>query len=92
MLSQILRFACVAAVGFPVAYAIAPGDLGVALRRLGVGDKIAVMVDLTIRFIPTIASSSPRRSMRSACAATTRRRARAGRSAGCAGWRRSSCR
>lgn len=55
MLSQVLRYAAVAAVGFPIAYAIAPGDLGVALRRLGIGDKIAVMVDLTVRFIPTLA-------------------------------------
>lgn len=55
MLSQMLRFACIAAVGFPVAFAIAPGDLGVALRRLGLGDRIAVMIDLTIRFIPTLA-------------------------------------
>lgn len=56
MLSQVLRFAAIAAVGFPIAYAIAPGDLGVALRRLGVGDRFAVMVDLTIRFIPTLAA------------------------------------
>lgn len=56
MLSQILRFACIAAVSFPVAFAIAPGDLGVALRRLGLGDRIAVMIDLTIRFIPTLAN------------------------------------
>ena len=55
MVSQILRFACIAAVGFPLAFAIAPGDLGVALRRLGLGDKFAVMIDLTIRFIPTLA-------------------------------------
>jgi energy-coupling factor transport system permease protein len=55
MLSQILRFACIAAISFPVAFAIAPGDLGVALRRLGLGDRIAVMIDLTIRFIPTLA-------------------------------------
>lgn len=54
--SQLVRYMAFAAVGFPVAYAIAPGDLGVALRRLGVGDKIAVMVDLTIRFIPTLAA------------------------------------
>jgi len=56
MVSQMLRFACIAAVSFPVAFAIAPGDLGVALRGLGVGDRIAVMIDLTIRFIPTLAS------------------------------------
>ena len=56
MLSQMLRFACIAAVSFPLAFTIAPGDLGVALRRLGLGDRIAVMIDLTIRFIPTLAS------------------------------------
>ena len=56
MVSQMLRFACIAAVSFPVAFAIAPGDLGVALRRLGLGDRIAVMIDLTVRFIPTLAN------------------------------------
>jgi energy-coupling factor transport system permease protein len=56
MVSQILRFACIAAVSFPLAFAIAPGDLGVALRRLGLGDRIAVLIDLSIRFIPTLAS------------------------------------
>ena len=54
-LSQILRYAAMAAVGIPVAYALAPGDLGVALRHLRIGDRIAVMVDLTVRFIPTLA-------------------------------------
>ncbi|MGH2463219.1 MAG: energy-coupling factor transporter transmembrane component T family protein [Candidatus Limnocylindria bacterium] len=54
--SQIVRYLSFAAVGFPVAYAIAPGDFGVALRRLGLGDRFAVMVDLTIRFIPTLSS------------------------------------
>ena len=53
--SQLVRYSAFAAVGFPVAYAVAPGDLGVALRRLGIGDRISVMVDLTIRFIPTLA-------------------------------------
>jgi energy-coupling factor transport system permease protein len=52
--SQLVRYLAFAAVGFPVAYAVAPGDMGVALRRLGIGDRIAVMVDLTIRFIPTL--------------------------------------
>lgn len=52
--TQILRFAAIAAVGFPIAYAIAPGDLAVALRRLGIGDRFAFMVDLTVRFVPTI--------------------------------------
>jgi energy-coupling factor transport system permease protein len=52
--SRVVRFLAVAAVGFPVAYAIAPGDLGLAVRRLGLGDRFAVLVDLTVRFIPTL--------------------------------------
>ncbi len=53
--TQLIRFGAIAAVGFPIAFAIAPGDLAVALRRLGIGDRFAFMVDLTIRFVPTIA-------------------------------------
>jgi energy-coupling factor transport system permease protein len=53
--SQLLRFLGIAAVGFPIAYTIAPGELGVAFRRLGLGDRISVALDLTIRFVPTIA-------------------------------------
>jgi energy-coupling factor transport system permease protein len=54
IVTQVLRFVAIAAVGFPVAYAIAPGDLGPALRQLHLGDRMPVMVDLTVRFIPTL--------------------------------------
>jgi energy-coupling factor transport system permease protein len=54
IVTQVLRFGAIAAVGFPVAYAIAPGDLGPALRQLRLGDRMPVMVDLTVRFIPTL--------------------------------------
>lgn len=54
VVTQVLRFIAIAAVGFPVAYAIAPGDFGPALRQLGLGDRMPVMVDLTVRFIPTL--------------------------------------
>ena len=54
--SQVVRYAGFAAVGIPVAYAIAPGDLAPAFRRLGLGDRISFMVDLTVRFVPTIAA------------------------------------
>ncbi len=54
VVTQVLRFVAIAAVGFPVAYAIAPGDFGPALRQLGLGDRLPVMVDLTVRFIPTL--------------------------------------
>lgn len=53
--ARFVRFLGIAAVSFPVAYAIAPGDLGLALRRLHLGDRLSVMVDLAVRFIPTIA-------------------------------------
>ena len=52
--SQILRFLAMAAVSFPIAYAIAPGDLAVAFHRLGLGDRLSVAVDLTVRFLPTL--------------------------------------
>ena len=53
--ARFVRFLGIAAVSFPVAYAIAPGDFGLALRRLHLGDRLSVMVDLAVRFIPTIA-------------------------------------
>jgi energy-coupling factor transport system permease protein len=53
--ARFVRFLGIAAVSFPVAYAIAPGDLGLALRRLHLGDRFSVMVDMAVRFIPTIA-------------------------------------
>ncbi|MEK6192116.1 MAG: energy-coupling factor transporter transmembrane component T [Chloroflexota bacterium] len=56
IVTQVLRFGAIAAVGFPVAYAIAPGDLGPALRQLWLGDRMPVMVDLTVRFIPTLST------------------------------------
>jgi len=56
IVTQVLRFGAIAAVGFPVAYAIAPGDLGPALRQIGLGDRMPVMVDLTVRFIPTLST------------------------------------
>lgn len=52
--SQILRFAAIAAIGFPIAYAVAPGDFGVAFRQLGLGDRLAVALDLTLRFVPAL--------------------------------------
>jgi energy-coupling factor transport system permease protein len=54
--TQMLRFATFIAIGFPMAYAIAPADLGVALARLGIPGKFAFGVDLTWRFIPSLAA------------------------------------
>jgi energy-coupling factor transport system permease protein len=44
------------AVGFPLAFAMAPADFGVTFRRLGVPDKFAYGLDLTFRFLPSFAA------------------------------------
>jgi energy-coupling factor transport system permease protein len=53
-MTQFLRFVAMAAIGFPVAFAIAPGDFGVTFARLGVPYRFAFAVDLTWRFIPSL--------------------------------------
>ena len=54
--AQILRFGSMAAVGFPIAFAIAPGDIGPAFARLGVPYKFAYGMELTFRFVPSLAA------------------------------------
>jgi len=54
--TQFLRFMAMAAVGFPVAFSIAPGDFGVTFSRLGVPYRFAFAIDLTWRFIPSLAA------------------------------------
>lgn len=53
--TQLVRFLTFITIGFPVAYAIAPSDLGPALARLRIPEKFAFGVDLTYRFIPSLA-------------------------------------
>lgn len=55
-LTQLLRFLSMAAVGFPLAFAVAPGDIGVAFARLRIPEKFAYAIDLTFRFIPSLAA------------------------------------
>ena len=52
--AQYLRFGSMAAVGFPIAFAIAPGDIGPAFARLGVPYKFAYGMELTFRFVPSL--------------------------------------
>jgi energy-coupling factor transport system permease protein len=54
--TQFLRYLSMATIGFPVAFAIAPSDFGVAFRRLGVPEKFAFGIDLTFRFLPSLAA------------------------------------
>jgi energy-coupling factor transport system permease protein len=50
------RYLAMATIGFPVAFAIAPNDFGVAFHRLGVPEKFAFGIDLTFRFLPSLAA------------------------------------
>jgi len=54
--AQVLRFGSMAAAGFPIAFAIAPGDIGPAFARLGVPYKFAYGLELTFRFVPSLAA------------------------------------
>jgi energy-coupling factor transport system permease protein len=53
-LAQFMRFGSMAAVGFPIAFAVAPGDIGPAFAGLGVPYKFAYAMELTFRFIPSV--------------------------------------
>ncbi|MFL5681415.1 MAG: energy-coupling factor transporter transmembrane component T family protein [Chloroflexota bacterium] len=55
-LTQWMRYAAMVAVGFPIAFCIAPADFGVTFARLGIPEKFAVGVDLTFRFIPSLSN------------------------------------
>ena len=49
----LVRYVSLAMVSFPVAFNIAPSDLGVAFARLGLSQRLAYGVDLTFRFLPS---------------------------------------
>ena len=51
-----LRYMAMATIGFPVAFCVAPNDFGIAFRRLGVPEKFAFGLDLTFRFLPSLAA------------------------------------
>jgi energy-coupling factor transport system permease protein len=55
-LAQLLRFGSMAAMGFPIAFAVAPGDIGPTFARLRVPYKFAYGLDLTFRFVPSMAA------------------------------------
>jgi energy-coupling factor transport system permease protein len=52
----LMRYLAMATIGFPVAFAIAPNDFGIAFRRLGIPEKFAFGIDLTFRFLPSLAA------------------------------------
>jgi energy-coupling factor transport system permease protein len=53
--SQWIRYLAMVTVGFPLAFCIAPSDLGTAFAKLGIPEKFAFGLDLTFRFIPSLA-------------------------------------
>jgi energy-coupling factor transport system permease protein len=54
--AQLVRFGSMAAMGFPIAFAVAPGDIGPTFARLHVPYKFAYGLDLTFRFVPSMAA------------------------------------
>lgn len=54
--TQLMRYLAMATVGFPLAFAVAPADFGVTFARLGVPEKFAFGIDLTFRFLPSLAA------------------------------------
>lgn len=54
--SQWMRYVAMVAVGFPLAFCMAPSDFGVTFARLGIPEKFAFGVDLTFRFVPSLAA------------------------------------
>lgn len=45
------------ATGFPLAFAVRPGDIGVAFAKLGVPANAAFGIDLAFKFIPTLSAN-----------------------------------
>ena len=81
-ITQFMRYLAMATIGFPLAFAIAPADFGVTFRRLGVPEKFAFGIDLTFRFLPSLARRLPDdRSTPSGSAASTGTAGAAGSSA-----------
>jgi energy-coupling factor transport system permease protein len=56
-LNMATRFLAIAMTGFPLAFAVRPGDLSVAFARLGVPARFAYAIDLTFRFLPTTSAN-----------------------------------
>lgn len=55
-LAQLIRFLAMAAVGFPLAFAMHPADFGATFARLGIPDRFAFAIDLTFRFLPSLSA------------------------------------
>jgi energy-coupling factor transport system permease protein len=52
--AQFLRMLTMALLAIPIAYTIDPSMYGVTFRRLGLSDRVAYLMDLAFRFVPTL--------------------------------------
>jgi energy-coupling factor transport system permease protein len=52
-IAQFLRMLTMALLAIPVAYTIDPSIYGITFRQLGTSDRVAYMMDLAFRFVPT---------------------------------------
>jgi energy-coupling factor transport system permease protein len=55
MITQILRNISIGLLVVPVTFTINPAEMGVAFRGMGAPDKIAYAIDLSLRFLPSVA-------------------------------------
>jgi energy-coupling factor transport system permease protein len=55
MLTQIIRNISIGLFVLPITYTIDPALMGIAFRGMGAPDKIAYSVDLSLRFLPSLA-------------------------------------
>lgn len=55
MITQGLRNFSIALFAIPIPYTTNPSDIGIAFKGLGLPDKFAYAVDLSFRFLPTVA-------------------------------------
>ncbi|HVU65807.1 MAG TPA: energy-coupling factor transporter transmembrane component T [Ktedonobacteraceae bacterium] len=55
VITQLMRNVGIGLFVIPVSYTIDPAEMGVALRGMGLSDNIAYAIDLSLRFLPTIA-------------------------------------
>lgn len=55
MLTQGMRNFSIALLAVPIPFTTNPGHLGIAFKGMGVPDKFAYAIDLSFRFLPTVA-------------------------------------
>ena len=55
MITQGMRNFSIALLAVPIPYTTNPGHMGIAFKGLGVPDKFAYAIDLSFRFLPTVA-------------------------------------